>query len=65
VSVKRVSWAIGKPMPSVIDLMVKLLPSIINSSKVCLLCQDKSKCQTCIFSKHIDPEEFTVLEAVI
>jgi hypothetical protein len=52
-------------MPATVDLMVKLLPTIVNSSKVCLLCQDKGKCQSCIFGKQIDPEEFTALEAVI
>jgi hypothetical protein len=45
--------------------MVKLLLIIINPSKVCSLCQDKGKCQSCIFSKELDPEELTALEAVI
>ena len=65
ISVRRLSWAMSKPMPAAVDLMVKLLPSIVSSSKVCSLCKDNSKCQDCIFSKQINPEEFAVLEAVI
>ena len=65
ISVRRFAWAIGKKMPKTVDLMVKLLPTIIDPSKVCLLCQDNSKCKSCIFSKQPDPEEFTALEAVI
>jgi hypothetical protein len=65
ISVRRFSWAISKSMPAAVDLMVKVLPLIINSEKVCLSCQDKSKCVGCIFSKQADPEELAVLEAVI
>ena len=65
ISVRRFAWATGKSMPATVDLMVKLLLIIINPSKVCSLCQDKGKCQSCIFSKELDPEELTALEAVI
>ena len=65
VSVRRFSWAMKKSMPFAVDLMVKLLPTIINPSKVCGLCQDKTKCEICIFSKQLNPEELAALEAVI
>ena len=65
ISVRRFAWAIGKKILATVDLMVKLLPTIIDPSKVCLLCQDNGKCQQCIFCKQIDPEELTVLETVI
>ena len=65
VSVRRTAWAISISMPAVVDIMVKLLPSIINPSKVCQLCQDKTKCHVCTFSKQVDPQELAVLEAVI
>ena len=65
ISVRRFAWALNKTMPATVDLMVRLLPAIINPSKVCLLCQDKTKCQCCIFSKQTDPAELTALEAVI
>ena len=65
ISVRRFAWATGKSMPATVDLMVKLLTTIITPSKVCLVCQDNGKCKNCIFSKQIDPEEFTALEAVL
>jgi len=65
ISVRRFAWAIKKSMPATVDIMVRLLPIIIDPSKVCLLCQDKSKCQGCTFSKELDPAELTALEAVI
>jgi hypothetical protein len=65
VSVRRLAWAVGKPMPAAVDIMVKLMPSIVNPSKVCLLCKDKHACHACIFSKQLDPEELIILEAVI
>ena len=65
VSVRRLAWAINKPMPAAVDIIVKLMPSIVNPSKVCSLCKDKQACQACVFSKQLDPEELTVLEAVI
>jgi len=65
ISVRRFSWALGLSMPATVNLMVKMLPTIINSNKVCSLCKDKAKCQACTFSKQPDPEEFTVLETVL
>jgi recombinational DNA repair protein RecR len=65
ISVRRLAWAMGKSMPAAVDLMVKLLKTVIDSSKVCELCRDKTKCQTCTFSQKINLEELSVLEAVI
>jgi hypothetical protein len=49
VSVRRLAWAMGKPMPAAVDLMVRSLPTIVDPSKVCLACKDSTKCQGCIF----------------
>jgi len=65
ISVRRFAWSINKSMPAAVDIMVKLLPLTINPSKVCMSCQDKSKCSTCIFKKKVDPEELTILETVL
>ena len=65
ISVRRFAWAMSKSMPAAVDLMVKLLPTIIDPSKVCLSCQDRCKCQECIFCKQVNPDELAALEAVI
>ena len=52
VSVRRLAWALGKPMPKAVDHMVRLLPSIVDPSKVCLSCKDTSRCAFCAFSAH-------------
>ena len=65
VSIRRFAWSLNKPMPAAVDIIVKLMSSIVNPSKVCLLCKDKQACHACVFSKQLDPEELTVLEAVI
>ena len=49
ISVRRLSWAMGLTMPAAVNIMVKLMPSITDPSKVCQLCKDKTKCQSCIF----------------
>ena len=50
ISVRRLSWAMGISMPSAVNIMVRLIPSIVSPSKVCQLCKDKTKCQSCVFS---------------
>ena len=67
VSVRRLAWAINKSMPAAIDIMVKLMPHVVNPSKVCLSCRDKSKCVSCAFGSLSTPSEqdTAVLEAVV
>ncbi|GHU86652.1 hypothetical protein FACS189476_00190 [Spirochaetia bacterium] len=52
VSVRRLAWAMGEKvkMPAAVNLMVSLLPYLISPGSVCPHCQDKAKCQACIFS---------------
>jgi hypothetical protein len=52
VSVRRLAWALGKPMPAAVDHMVSLLPSLVDPSKVCLSCQDTSRCSSCVFRQQ-------------
>jgi recombinational DNA repair protein RecR len=49
VSVRRLAWALGVPMTATVDTMIKLIPSLVDPSKVCLSCKDTSKCQACVF----------------
>ena len=64
ISVCRLAWALNVPMTKAVDHIVQLLPSLIDPSKVCLSCQDKSKCSLCAFSQHsADPAAVAVLSA--
>ena len=55
VSVRRLSWAMGVSMPAAVNIMVRLMPSIVDPSKVCQLCKDKTKCQSSAF--HNQPTQ--------
>lgn len=65
ISVRRLAWARNISMPAAVDLMVRLLPSIVDPAKVCLSCQDSSKCQGCAFRSTITPEEKAALLAAL
>jgi hypothetical protein len=59
VSVKRLSWLFNLPMTKTVDLMVRLIPSIIDPAKVCLSCKDKTSCSNCIFCNPPTKQETT------
>ena len=64
VSVRRLAWALEKPMTKTIDHMVQLLPSLFDPSTVCPSCKDKSICKLCAFSSHSkDPAAIAALKA--
>jgi hypothetical protein len=64
ISVRRLAWAIEKPMGAAVDLMVSLLPSLVDSSIVCPACRDRSKCKNCIFITKFSTEQKTALVSV-
>jgi hypothetical protein len=61
VSVRRLAWALKKSMPKTVDPMVSLMPSLVEPSKVCLACQDQTKCHACIFSRKFTQQEQAAL----
>jgi hypothetical protein len=67
ISVRRLAWAMGKSMPKTVDLIVRLLPSMVSKEKVCAACRDAEKCASCVFASVPEPEphEVAALEAVI
>jgi recombinational DNA repair protein RecR len=50
VSIRRLAWAVGKKMTTTVDHMVHLMLTVYEPAAVCSHCQDKSKCEACIFS---------------
>jgi hypothetical protein len=65
VSVRRLAWALGVSMPAAVDLMVRLMPSVVDPSKVCLSCKDSTKCQGCSFRSQLTPQEQGALLAAL
>ena len=65
ISVRRFAWAMGIPMPAAVDTMVKLMPSIVDPSKICLSCKDSSRCQDCTFRTQLTPQEKSALLAAL
>jgi hypothetical protein len=63
VSVRRLAWALGKPMPATVDLMVQLVSSIVDQEKVCLACKDKTRCLACGFFNPLAPHQRVTLLA--
>jgi hypothetical protein len=62
VSVRRLAWALQMPMGKAVDVMVSCLPAFIQTTKVCAVCKNKSKCKNCIFEFAADlPEQAAAL----
>jgi len=64
ISVRRFAWAAKKPMTQTVDMIIQLLPFLVESSTVCKVCQDKTKCDDCTFQiTQLPPEkQLIVLE---
>jgi len=64
-SIRRFAWSMDKPMTKAIEKLIMALPAIIDPTKICLACQDKSDCKNCIFSRYLTAEDKkTILEAL-
>ena len=63
VSVRRVAWALGVSMPKAVDHIVRILPKLSGSEKVCMSCKDKTKCSLCAFCPQPTPQEEAALMA--
>ena len=48
-TLKRIAWALGKPMTRVIDTIFDNVDRFIDPSKICEKCKDKSRCEECYF----------------
>lgn len=48
-TLRRISWALGKPMTRVIESIFDNLDLFIDPDKICEKCRDKSRCESCYF----------------
>ena len=49
-TLRRIAWALGKPMTKTIESIFDNLDTMIDPAKVCERCKDKSKCEGCYFN---------------
>jgi hypothetical protein len=64
-AVRRLAWSLGKPMTKAVELLIMALPAIVDPSKICLACLDRSDCKSCIFSRHLTAEEKSAILAAL
>ena len=48
---RRIAWALGKPMTRTIEEIMEFMTRVLCSEKVCRYCRDK-RCETCPFNKN-------------
>jgi hypothetical protein len=64
-AIRRLAWSMEKPMTVAVIKLIMALPAIIDPSKICLACKDKTYCKGCIFSRHLTAEDKkAILEAL-
>ena len=58
-TLQRIAWALCMPMTVAMDIIMRVIPLIIDRDKVCEGCRDKNGCADCSFSqeKHRNCDE--------
>ena len=51
-TLRRIAWALDKPMTQTLEIVMRDITLFINPQKVCEKCKDDSLCSVCIFSPH-------------
>jgi hypothetical protein len=51
-TLRRIAWALEIPMTKAMERIFDHLPMIVDTKKICLKCQDKTKCGICTFNKN-------------
>ena len=49
-TLRRIAWALNKPMTKTMSAIVIKLPELIDKEKVCKSCRDPSACNICGFN---------------
>ena len=53
-TLRRIAWAMEIPMTKAMERIFEHITMIVDSNKICLKCQDKTKCNTCSFNNNIN-----------
>ena len=52
-TLRRLAWALKVPMTIAMEMVFNHIPTIVDNTKVCDGCRDKSICGDCAFGKGI------------
>lgn len=50
-ALRRIAWALDKPMTESLDVVINGITMFIDRKKVCDKCRDHSICLECVFSR--------------
>ena len=51
-TLRRIAWAVNKPMTTTLELIFTELLTLINGEWVCGRCRDPTRCHTCGFNQN-------------
>lgn len=51
-TLRRISWGLRMPMTSAMEIIMRIMPLIIDREKVCEGCRDRTRCADCSFSEE-------------
>ena len=49
-TLRRIAWALKMPMTKAIGEILDHISSVVDGSKICEGCRDRTRCQDCIFN---------------
>jgi len=49
-ALRRIAWAMGKPMTRAIQGMIEFVIKTIDPTNICGVCKDNAKCETCMIT---------------
>ena len=55
-TLRRISWAVGKPMTQTMKAIFIKLPSMCDKQKICECCMDQTACGYCGFGTESNKE---------
>ena len=50
-TLRRIAWALGMPMTRAMEEVFDYVGMVIDKSRVCPACRDKTRCETCVLGK--------------
>jgi recombinational DNA repair protein RecR len=51
-TLRRLAWSFNKPMTQTLEIVVEEYSKAQEPEHVCLVCRDKTKCDSCVFNPN-------------